>query len=83
MLGLTEGPAHLHLVSVLKFECSNYTLRDVQYIGGDCSVHRREIMIHVGGYHVYTRGVQYIRGIPQLHWGDIMIHVGKQIDKSL
>ena len=36
-----------------------------------CSVHREEIMIHVGGYHEYIRGyheymgdVQYIGGIP-------------------
>ena len=45
------------------------TLRGyLEYIGG-CSVHRRDIMIHVGGYHEYIRGCL-------VHWRDIMIHVG-------
>ena len=34
-----------------------------EYIGG-CSVHRGDIMIHVGGYHEYMGDVQYIGGIP-------------------
>ena len=32
------------------------------YIEG-CSVHRRDIMIYVRGYHEYIGGVQYIGGI--------------------
>ena len=32
-----------------------------EYIEG-CSVHWRDIMIHVGGYHDYIEGVQYIGG---------------------
>ena len=57
----------------------------VQYIGG-CSVHQRDIMIHMGGYREYTGGgggVQYIGEITMSTSGDTIIHVGEQIDKSL
>ena len=32
-----------------------------EHIGG-CSVHRGDIMIHVGGYHEYIGDVQYTGG---------------------
>ena len=37
------------------------TSEDVQYIGG-YSVHQRDIMIHVGGYHKYTGGFSTLEG---------------------
>ena len=40
------------------------TSGDVQYIGGGCSVHWGDIMIHVVRYHEYMGDVQYIGGIP-------------------
>ena len=68
----------------------------MEYIGG-CSVHRRDIMMNVGGYHEYIGGCsvhrrdtmstsggyhEYIGGC-SVHRRDIMIHVGEQLDKSL
>ena len=47
----------------------------VQYIGGGCSVHRRNTMSTSGGYHEYIGGCS-------VHRGDIMIHVGDTMNTS-
>ena len=52
-----------------------------QYIGG-CSVHQRDIMVHMGDTMSTLGGVQYFGGIPWVHRGT-MIHMGELIDKSL
>ena len=51
------------------------TSGDVQYIGG-CSVHRRDTISTLGGYHEYIRGCS-------VHRRDILIHVGEEFDKIL
>ena len=64
------------------------TSGDVQYIGGiqyiggyheyieGCLEHRRDTMMHVGGYYDACGGYQeYIRGC-SVHWGDTMSTAG-------
>ena len=61
--------------------CVQY-IGGIQYIGGyheyieGCLVHRRDIMMHVGGYYDECVGYQeYIRGC-SVHWGDTMSTAG-------
>ena len=48
-----------------------------KYIRG-CSVHRRDIMMYVEGYHeyMYIGGCSVHRRDSMMHVGDIIIHVG-------
>ena len=51
------------------------------YIGG-CSVHRRNTISTLGGYHDACGGYhEYIEGC-SAHQRDIMMHLGEQLDKS-
>ena len=59
-----------------------------EYIEG-CSVHQRDVMMHVGDIMSTSGDVQYIGGYHEYIWGcsvhrgDIMMHVGDQVRKNL
>ena len=52
-------------------------IRGILWVHLGCSVHRRIIMMHVGGYHEYIGGCSVHWGIPWVHWGIPWVHWGK------
>ena len=48
---------------------------DIMRTSGGYSVHRRDTVMHVGGYHEYIEGCS-------VHRRDAMIHVGDTMSKS-